>query len=720
MTDRPAFRVLHRLGTMLVVAAVASVALGQRAAHRGEGEFGLDHSVTILVSGDEPGPVQLAVADLASDFEKVLGRRPNIVTRMEDAGPETILVGEVDKLPSAMRPKGLTAPESFSIAADMNRRGHVVVLSGADMRGTLYAIYQFSQEHLGIDPMYYWTDHVPEHRSQISIPSSLAETFPAPVFKYRGFFINDEDLLTGWAPGAKDKTGISLDAWNKVYETILRMKGNMVVPGTWIFPDDPQVALAGKRGLILTQHHAIPLGVNVARWPKDVPYNYSTHPEILERAWKDAVATYSPKQEILWDVGLRGLSDVSYAAMDPSVQDNDKALGALISKAIAEQIKIVRAVRPDAKFVTDLWQEGARLVQQGFLTIPPDVITVWADTGYGDLQDGGKVAAGQGAYYHTAMMNNRANQLTEMVPIERIVSEMGRYQKAGATEYFLVNTSDIRPVPMTTNAVMEFAWKGVPEGGADEYSREWTREEFGQTASSALTQMFKDYFNAPAQAGQPAKEYGDQLYHTEGRQLMLTYMIDSPLYTVPSQAPKWQPPRFVQSRTGEPQGRDWMLQTARDEIQQCGGARPRWDAVWKEANEAKSLIPADRQQFYVASVLTMITINRESNDMLYLISKSIVDANDGRQADAEHEAEDAVNDLKQVEAAQSSAEYGQWKNWYRGDWLTNVSRTREIAEIFARYLEDPLTRLAAPLVWSNWEAYYHIMRYEGDRSADVK
>ena len=95
------------------------------------------------------------------------------------------------------------------------------------------------------------------------------------------------------------------------------------------------------------------------------------------------------------------------------MQNNDKALGALISKAIAEQIKIVDAVRPDAKFVTDLWQEGARLVQQGDMTIPPDVTTVWADTGYGDLQDRGKVAAGEGAYYHTAMMNNRANQLTK-------------------------------------------------------------------------------------------------------------------------------------------------------------------------------------------------------------------------------------------------------------------------------------------------------------------
>ena len=74
-------------------------------------------------------------------------------------------------------------------------------------------------------------------------------------------FINDEDLLTGWAPGEKkDHTGISLEVWNKIYETILRLKGNMVVPGTWIFPGDPQVKLAGERGLIINQHHAIPAG----------------------------------------------------------------------------------------------------------------------------------------------------------------------------------------------------------------------------------------------------------------------------------------------------------------------------------------------------------------------------------------------------------------------------------------------------------------------------
>ena len=93
---------------------------------------------------------------------------------------------------------------------------------------------------------------------------------------------------------------------------------------------------------------------------------------------------------------------------------------------------------------------------------------MWADTGYGDMQDGGKVAAGQGMYFHVAMMNGQANQLSEMVPSQIIQSEIGRYINAGATSYFLVNTSDIRPVAMTTRAVMEMAWGGVPAttGGA--------------------------------------------------------------------------------------------------------------------------------------------------------------------------------------------------------------------------------------------------------------
>src|SRR5205823_724577 len=198
-------------------------------------------------------PIQHSAEDLATDFGKVFGMKPRIVHRQEDAAPLTILIDEQSKLPESVRPIGSADPESFSISvakADWNKAHatDVIVLSGADMRGTIFAIYEFSQQYLGVDPLYYWTD------------------------------------------------------------------------------DEPQVKDAAQRGLIVTQHHAIPLGLNVARWPKDVAYNYTSSPEFLEQAWKNAVNSYLPDQEVLWSVGLRGLSDVTYASMDPTVRNNNRAL----------------------------------------------------------------------------------------------------------------------------------------------------------------------------------------------------------------------------------------------------------------------------------------------------------------------------------------------------------------------------------------------------------
>jgi hypothetical protein len=698
----------------------------------------IDSKVTILEASDAVGPIQKSTEDLRDDFQKVLGAKPRIVTDQSDSSPITIMISEASKLPDAIRPAGLTDPESFSISVvkgDASTKSPtIVLLTGADMRGTIYAIYQFSQEYLGVDPMYYWTDLEPTKRTSVSIPASLNHAYPAPLFKYRGFFLNDEDMLTGWAPGEKsDGSGISLAVMNKVYETILRLKGNMVVPGTWIFPDDPQVKLVGERGLILTQHHAIPLGVNVARWPADQPYNFTTHPEIIERAWKDAVNEYDPHQEILWAVGLRGLSDTSYASMDPSVVGNDKALGALINKAIDEQMKIVRAVRPDAKFVTDFWQEGARLVQEGDLKIPPDAIPVWADNGYGDPQDKGQVAAGQGVYYHVAMLNGSANQLSEMVPVSRIDDQLGRYIKAGATSYMLLNTSDIRAVSMTTKAVMDVSWGGIPDGATDDqYYRQWATKEFGARSAAAVAKVYEEYFKAPAISPlDPMRMYGDQLYHSEVRQMLLDYMVSPPYYSIPSQSPKWTPIRIM-GMTGPgypiPPGMppafavspsDYLARTIKREIQQCGDAQPRWDKVWTDAVAAQALIAPSRVPFYRYEMLTMVAINKDSNRVLFLISNAIQDAQSGNTAKAKQESQEALKQFDEIHQLEAQGEYGKWKNWFRGDWLTGVDQTRDMVATFVKYLDDPEITLPPPVNAGGWEGYYHILHYEGNRSVDT-
>lgn len=703
----------------------------------------INGSVTIVESADEPAPVHRATEDLLNDFARVLGQTPSLANHMEGSGQVAILISGPQRPYAGIKcaePTG--GAESFAFSVVHLAGGQVrdvICLTGADMRGTIYAIYQFSQTVLGIDPMYLWTDKQPEKRSSIPLPEGFARIYPKPVFRFRGFFPNDEDLLTGWIPAAKgERTGISLKVWDNIFETTLRLKGNMIVPGTWIFPDDAQVDAAAKRGLIVNQHHAIPLGVNVARWPKDVPYNFSAHPEILERAWTNAVATYKPDEEILWSVGLRGLSDSSYASLDPSVRDNDPLLGTRISDAIAEQMKIVRAKYPKAQFVTDLWQEGARLMQKGLIQIPPEVTLVWADTGYGDMQDGGKVAAGQGAYFHVAMMNGNANQLSEMVPVAVIQEELGRYIKAGATSYILVNTSDIRPVAMTTRALMDVAWGGVPAEGTDAdgtFYRRWAAEEFGTKSADAVAAVYREYFAAPSlrsstppagltSAGNapPAppllsnvpREEGDQHYHSEMRLLLLDRLSEHQVAAVPSQSPKWTPPRLMPEMSAEQ--RTTMLER---DIRDCEDAQPRWDAVWQHAVAAKDLVDPDRREYYQEAVLTMITINRESNRALLLVARALQDDAASDTEKARNEAGEALQALDTVQASMAAAEYGKWKHWFRGDWLTGVDRTRELVQAYADHLKDPMAKLPAPVAWTGWEAYFHIMEYEGDRSVDV-
>ena len=46
-----------------------------------------------------------------------------------------------------------------------------------------------------------------------------------------------------------------LGTWNQIFETLLRAKCNMIIPGTSPNPDEGQIALANRRGLVVSQSH---------------------------------------------------------------------------------------------------------------------------------------------------------------------------------------------------------------------------------------------------------------------------------------------------------------------------------------------------------------------------------------------------------------------------------------------------------------------------------
>lgn len=287
----------------------------------------------------------------------------------------------------------------------------------------------------------------------------------------------------------------------------------------------------------------------------------------------------------------------------------------------------------------------------------------------------------------------------------------------GATQYLLLNTSDIRPVSMTTRATMELAWRGVPTSQHDAdlgFYKRWAEEEFGESASEQVSRLYRSYFAAPLRLGVDQHEAGDQFYHTEIRLLLSERMSETPLTYIPDQAPKWQTPHLLPYLTG-----NTFRTRVDDDVRRCSQAQTRWDALWREAKAVQAKVTPERRPYYQASVLTMVEINRDSNLALLDTALSLQRDIAGDKADAKAFATKASEALASVRSSMHQAEYGHWRNWYRGDWLTGVSRTQEIVATFFARLSNPFYPMTPPVDWNDWEAYHYILRYQGNRVVDT-
>ncbi len=351
----------------------------------------------------------------------------------------------------------------------------------------IYGIYAVSEEWLGIPALWYWMDHQPERRSSVVIPNDFLLQSRRPVFKYRGWFINDEDLLSHWA--ADPFSGISYEAYQRVFEALLRSRGNMIVPGTSIFADEPCWKWAAERGLMLGEHHQDNLGLNPFRWPPHVPYNYLTHPEYLERAWKRAVrAKASHGTRVIWSLAHRGKADCPLWQEIPDLKDNPAKMGQVLENIMNRQLEIIREVDPHPECIVNTWMEITELMDQGYLKLPDDAHAVWADFhgGTATVIEPGKPASGDGVYYHVAMHGKEKAHLTEWISIRRIQEEFLRYQSAGATHYVLINVSNIRPFFISASLATRWLYDGVDEIDKDASILRFFERDMGLPGREAL------------------------------------------------------------------------------------------------------------------------------------------------------------------------------------------------------------------------------------------
>ena len=222
---------------------------------------------TIGYSDQESKAVQIAAANLQQDIASVMGFTPVLSPLTSHSSP-LILIGtvgcnkQIDQWVKQKVLKNLKGKREKYIITTIDGQ---LVIAGSDRRGTVYGIYELSQQ-IGVSPWYWWMDVPIKHRDEVVVmPGSYTDEEPAVEF--RGLFLNDEaPCLTSWVKNTFGTNYGDHRFYAKVFELILRLKGNMLWPAMWgwaFYADDPENSkTADEMGIIMGTSHHEPMARN--------------------------------------------------------------------------------------------------------------------------------------------------------------------------------------------------------------------------------------------------------------------------------------------------------------------------------------------------------------------------------------------------------------------------------------------------------------------------
>lgn len=178
----------------------------------GPGRFPLavnGRAVPLHVSADDHPGVARAARDLQADIGRVTGAEPPLSTDPVPNARRIVVAGTLGKSPlidrlvreRKLHTRELTGRwETFVVQVvprPMPGVDQALVIAGSDRRGTIYGIYDVS-EQIGVSPWHWWTD-VPVRKQASLYVLPGPRTSGEPAVKYRGIFINDEaPALSGW------------------------------------------------------------------------------------------------------------------------------------------------------------------------------------------------------------------------------------------------------------------------------------------------------------------------------------------------------------------------------------------------------------------------------------------------------------------------------------------------------------------------------------------
>ena len=637
--------------------------------------FDQNRDIKLVVEANADEAILLAVGDLQKNLRRLSGKTNGFDVTTQNDGCGIIIKTEAsDKI------------EAYTVTVEPER----VLITGSDMLGTVFGIYAFATKCLDILPVYRLVDIFPKQVDSLKIKEQSFSSMPRPV-RFRGWFLNDEDLLTDFKisggtrkiPYPFYQNVMDTEVLDMILETALRLENNLIIPGSFIDIDNPAeeklVEASYKRGLYVSQHHIEPMGVSYYtadnylkdRNLQDEAVSFITNRERMVEIWTyyaEKWAKYGTR--VIWQLGLRGKSDNAVWKTDPNAPKSMDERGGLISDAINTQYEIVRdTLKTDSFYCTStLWNEGSVLYGEGYLTLPENTIPVFADFGVDQMfgEDLYNVALKSnrpyGVYYHAAFWHLGPHFTEGCNP-----KKMAYCYKVAASEnllcYSILNISNVRPLHVAAEMNAKILAKPT-NFNAKEELLSLDVALFGKLGEK-VNSIRQKYYNCFADFGEaPLKKIADLwcfYYHdyqnlpfirnavTDG-QLMLfgRYILENKPGT-----------NFFPSR-------DESIKTM---LKNSASA---FSALYKEAEELESELSQEIalyfKQFLKYHILHMQLMTEWCVALMETLDEALTD--EERAAYFEL----ASNKLKTILQERKILEVNGWENWHRGDKKINIEQ----------------------------------------------
>ncbi|MDP9046669.1 MAG: glycosyl hydrolase 115 family protein [Bacteroidota bacterium] len=463
----------------------------------------------IYTSAEEYPGVVRAAKSLQADVESVTKASPEFLSGQTGSSNELVLIGTIgknkliDKLieQKKLDVAGIAGKWEVHLTQVVNNPipgvKQALVIAGSDKRGTIYGIYDLSAQ-IGVSPWYWWADvPVKEQKNLFVIPGR--HTDGEPAVKYRGIFINDEaPAFSGWT---REKFGgVNHKVYEKMFELILRLKGNYLWPAMWgnAFNDDDKLdpVLADEYGIVMGTSHHEPMDRAQQEWKRygKGAWNYDTNGEVLRDFWKKGIENMGSK-ETLVTVGMRGDGDM------PMTEGSNIAL---LEKIVHDQRQIIADVTgKDASKTPQMWalyKEVQDYYDKG-MRVPDDVTLLLCDDNWGNIRKLPKPGdhprkGGYGIYYHFDYVGGPRNyKWLNTNPISKTWEQMHLAYEYNARQVWVVNVGDLKPMEFPISFFLDYAWSPGkwPAQRLDEYTRLWAAQQFGPQHAAEIADILSLY-----------------------------------------------------------------------------------------------------------------------------------------------------------------------------------------------------------------------------------